>query len=32
MDMDSAERKEYVRLLIDQIERENQQIEAARRK
>jgi hypothetical protein len=31
MDMDSAERKEYVRLLIDQIERENQQIEAARR-
>jgi len=32
MDMDVAERQAYVQLLIEQIERENQQIEEARRK
>ena len=30
--MDVAERQAYVQLLIEQIERENQQIEEARRK
>jgi hypothetical protein len=32
MDMDVAERQAYVQLLIEQIEKENQQIEEARRK
>jgi hypothetical protein len=32
MDMDTAERQAHVRLLIEQIERENQQIETSRRK
>jgi hypothetical protein len=31
MDMDSDERRAYVALLIEQIERENAQIEASRR-
>ena len=30
MDMDIAERRAYVQLLVDQIERENAQIESAR--
>lgn len=30
--LDSAERRAYVELLIDQIERENAQIESARRR
>jgi hypothetical protein len=32
MDMDVEERSAYTRLLIEQIERENEHIEAARRK
>jgi hypothetical protein len=32
MDMDIGERKAYVRLLMEQIERENAQIEASRRR
>ncbi len=32
MDLETNERREFVRLLIEQIERENAQIEAARRK
>ena len=31
MDMDSAERRTYARLLADQIERENARIEESRR-
>jgi hypothetical protein len=31
MDLDSAERQAYVQLLVEQIERENAQVEAARR-
>ncbi len=31
MDMDVAERQAYVRLLVEQIERENAQMEAARK-
>ena len=31
MDMESGERRAYVRLLVDQIERENSRIEAAGR-
>jgi hypothetical protein len=31
-DMDVGERQAYVQLLIEQIEKENQQIEEARRK
>jgi len=29
MDMDTAERREFVRLLVEQIEQENARIEAA---
>jgi hypothetical protein len=32
MDMPSDERRSYARLLVEQIERENAQIEAARRR
>jgi hypothetical protein len=32
MDMDVEERRAYTQMLIEQIERENAQIEAARRK
>jgi hypothetical protein len=32
MDMDVNERKAYVRLLVGQIERENSQIESARKR
>jgi hypothetical protein len=32
MDLDVAERRAYVRLLIEQIERENAQIEASRKR
>jgi hypothetical protein len=31
MDMESAERQAFVKLLIEQIERENAQLEASRR-
>ena len=31
MDLDIAERREYVRLLIEQIERENAQIDSKKR-
>jgi hypothetical protein len=31
MDLDTAERQEFVRLLVEQIDRENAQIEAGRR-
>lgn len=32
MGMDTDERQHYVRLLIEQIERENEQMESSRRK
>jgi hypothetical protein len=32
MDLDILERRAYVRLLVEQIERENAQIEATRRR
>jgi len=32
MDLDTAERRAYVRLLIEQIERENAHIESARKR
>ncbi|WP_437594124.1 DUF6760 family protein [Sorangium sp. So ce1000] len=32
MDLDVAERRAYVRLLVEQIERENAQIEASRKR
>jgi hypothetical protein len=31
MDLDTAERRAYVRLLVEQIERENERLEEARR-
>jgi hypothetical protein len=31
MELDSSERRAYVRLLVEQVERENAQIEASRR-
>ena len=31
MDLDTAERQAYLRLLVEQIERENQRLEEARR-
>jgi hypothetical protein len=31
MDLDTAERRAYVRLLVEQIERENERLDEARR-
>jgi hypothetical protein len=31
MDLDTAERRAYVKLLVEQIERENERLEEARR-